>query len=48
MTEPGSPTDEPPTTTAAEESHETIADFVGEAADAPQDSGRAAEKESDA
>lgn len=48
MTELGSPTDEPAATTAAEESHEAISDFVGEEADPPEDSGRAADKESDA
>lgn len=48
MIEPGSPADEPTATTAAEESHETISDFVGDEADAPEDIGRAADKESDA
>ncbi|MGW5741595.1 hypothetical protein [Amycolatopsis sp. NPDC003861] len=48
MTEPGSPTDEPTAATAAEESHETIAHFVGDEADAPADTGRPADKDGDA
>jgi hypothetical protein len=48
MTELGSPTDEPTAATAAEESHEDITKFVGEEADAPEDTGRPADKDGDA
>ncbi|WP_162788260.1 MULTISPECIES: hypothetical protein [Amycolatopsis] len=48
MIEPGSPTDEPPAATAGEESHEDITEFVGQEANAPEDSGRAADKDGDA
>ncbi|SFO82033.1 hypothetical protein SAMN05421810_10165 [Amycolatopsis arida] len=48
MIEPGSPTDEQPATTAGEQSHEDITVFVGDEADAPQDTGQPDDKEGDA
>lgn len=48
MIEPGSPTDEPAAVSANEESHATIADFVGQAADAPTSTTPTTDKESDA
>ncbi|MBB5154944.1 hypothetical protein [Saccharopolyspora phatthalungensis] len=45
MTEPESPTDEPPAATAGEESHEDAWQLAGEEADAPEDTGRSADEE---